>query len=337
MSKKISIYDIAKKSGVSAASVSYVINGKKKVSFETKQLVLKTIKELGYVRSNRARGLSTGTNQLIGLYLPIDKAEEAFSQNHFFVELIAGIEKGLEGTDYDLVIGTQKNSKHFNEWVISRGLDAVILVGRLPEEASSDIHCMDTPIVLVDVYSDNSEDFINVRVDDKKGAYLACKYLIENGHTRIGFAGSKTLSLIDKVRYEGYQEAMNESRLEITEEYNYEMYATFLHGKTLAEEYLKRNNVTAILCSGDMLAIGLIKSLAELGKSVPNDLSVVGFDDISDSEFIFPGLTTVHQGIDNKGQLAVEALLKCINKQPLKNKNITFEPTLTIRKSVKSI
>ena len=158
MTKKVSIYDVAKYCHVSAASVSYVLNGKKKVSLETKRKILRAIDELGFVMDSSARALSTGRSHLIGLFLPLDDASVAFMQNPFYAELLGGLETGIADYDYDIVIGYQKNQNNFKDWVQSRGIDAIVMLGKYPKSVYEDIKKLHITAVLIDVYEEYGKE-----------------------------------------------------------------------------------------------------------------------------------------------------------------------------------
>ena len=337
MSKKVSIYDVAKRCHVSAATVSYVINGKKKVSSKTRKNVLNAIEELGFVMDSSARALSTGKSHLIGLCLPLDDASIAFSQNPFYAELLGGMETGIAHFDYDIVIGYQKNNTNFKDWVRSRGLDGIVMLGRYPESVYKDIKKLSIPTVLIDVYEEYEKDFYNIRTNDELGMYKATKYLIDNGHKLIGFAGSKSRTLVDLSRFHGYERAMKEANLPFDDEMIYDAYATFDEGVRVASEIINRNNVTSIVCTGDIMAIGIIRKFEELKKQIPEDLSIVGFDDIQIAQYIYPGITTIRQNIRLKGELASQAILEDLRNKKNNLKTITLEPTLVIRESVKKV
>ena len=337
MTKKVSIYDVAKYCHVSAASVSYVLNGKKKVSLETKRKILRAIDELGFVMDSSARALSTGRSHLIGLFLPLDDASVAFMQNPFYAELLGGLETGIADYDYDIVIGYQKNQNNFKDWVQSRGIDAIVMLGKYPKSVYEDIKKLHITAVLIDVYEEYGKEFYNIRIHDELGMYKATQYLIENGHTAIGFVGSKEKSLIDLMRYKGYERAMKEHHLLVDESMYFESFATFDEGVRVADEIIKRNNVTAVVCTSDITAIGIMRKYGEEKKSVPEDLSIVGFDDIQVAQYVYPGITTVRQDIRLKGELAAKAIIEDLKKKKSMNTTITLEPSLVIRESVKKV
>jgi len=337
MKSKVSIYDIAKYSNVSPAAVSYVINGVNKVSEETRNKVLKAIEELGYVPNHNARSLSTGKSHLIGLFLPLSDTSVAYLQNPFYVEFIGGLEKGIRDADYDIVIGSLKNENDFERWARSRNLDAVVMLGKYPRNIYDDIKRLNIPVVLTDVYEEYSNEFHNIRIDDEKGMYISTKYLIEKGHREIGFIGFKEASLVDKNRYLGYKRAMDEYNIEIKDEFLFTSFATFDDGYKIADEILRRQSVSAVACAADITAIGIIKRYSELGLKVPDDLSIVGFDDIRDAEYIYPGLTTIHQDIGLKGEKAMTIILDSLKTNNIKKILINLDPFLVERGSVKEV
>ena len=333
MENKISIYDIAKYLDISPATVSYVINGVNKVSEKTKEKVLKAIEELGYVPNYTARALSTGKSRMIGILLPVDDASIAFLQNPFYVEFIGGMEKVISKYDYDLVIGIYNKTKNIKEWVMSRNLDGVVIVGSCEDSVYQELKSIELPIVFTDDYKIQAQDFNVVISNDEDGMYLATKYLINMGHTQIGFVGDPVSYLIDKKRYEGYKKALEEVGIEVDDNHLFITDATFTSGYNIGEEIIN-GNVSSIVCSGDILAIGIMKKIKELGYDIPKDLSIIGFDDIQDANFVYPGLTTVKQDIGEKGYRSAQIIIDVLENSRKGRVNINLESSLVIRDSV---
>ena len=331
---KVSIYDIAKYLGLSPATVSYVINGVDKVSEATKQKVLKAIDELGYVPNYTARTLSTGKSHLIGILLPLDDASIAFLQNPFYVEFIGGFEKGMLGYNYDLVIGVTKTKEDLKEWVLRRDLDGLVIIGSCPQIIYPEIKKLDIPIVLIDDYNEEANAFNNISSNDEQGMYLATRYLINSGHKAIGFIGKPESYPVDKRRFDGYKKAMEEDKLPIKDEYIYHINATFNDGYAIGDSIINDKLVSAIVCSADILAVGIMKKIKELGYDVPKDLSIMGYDDISYANFIYPGLSTIRQDISEKGLRAAEILIDKLENDRKGKVAINIEPELIIRESV---
>ncbi|MBQ9730967.1 MAG: LacI family DNA-binding transcriptional regulator [Bacilli bacterium] len=337
MKKNVSIYDIAEYLQVSPATVSYVINGVNKVSEKTKQRILDAIDELGYVPDHNARSLSTGKSHLIGLFLPLDDASIAFLQNPFYVEFLGGLELGIANQDYDIVIGSQRNSANFKDWAISRRLDGIVMLGKYPKNVYDDIKKLNIPVVLTDIYEEYSSEFYNVRINDEKGMYMATEYLIKNGHKNIGFIGYNTYSLVDMTRYNGYKKALIDNNIDINYSYIYPCLATFEDGYKFADKLLENKDITAIVCAADIIAVSIIKRYSELNKKIPEELSIIGFDDIQVANYIHPGLTTIKQDITEKGRKTAELIINSLKNNISKNIIVNLEPTLVERQSVKKI
>ena len=334
MDKKISIYDIADYLNISAATVSYVINGVPKVSEKTKEKVLNAIKELGYVPNYAARALSTGKSELIGVLLPLTDVSIGFVQNPFYSEFIAGFEEGISSHNYDVVIGAINNIDDVDIWVKSRDLAGVVIIGSLKDEILEQLKKLTIPIVLIDNYSASSEEFNSVKSDVYKGTYLATKYLIEKGHQRIGFAGNPYKYPIDNLRFSGFLKALNENNLAFDEVNLFIADATYSDGYQVADLVFANSQVKALVCAGDMLAIGILKKALELHKNIPADLSIVGYDDIFNSRLTYPSLTTVRQHIGLKGQKAADIIMNVIENGQEGPVILNLEPELIERDSV---
>ncbi len=335
MNEKVSIYDIAKYLDISPATVSYVINGVDKVSKKTKEKVLKAIEELGYVPNYSARAVATGKTHLIGVILPVDNASIAFLQNPFYVEYLGGFEKAIENYNYDICIAVYKKETDVKEWVKKRGLDGLAMLGSYEKEVLDSLKDIAIPIVLTDEYGMNQNEFNLVKSSDNDGMYDATKYLIENGFKRIGFVGYPSKYPVDLYRYNGYLKALKDSNIEYKNEYLYETGATFDEGYNLGDRIMSDNYVDAIVCSGDILAIGIMKRIMELGYDIPSDLSIIGFDDIQDANFVYPGLTTVHQHIGEKGYRSAQILIDLLENNRKGTSSINLKPYLVKRNSVK--
>ena len=337
--KKVSIYTIAETLKVSPATVSYVVNGRyNKVSLATRQKILDEIEKTGYVPDVNARGLSSGRSRLIGLFLPIseDKQVSYLLNNPFYMEFIAAIEKYNRDSSYDLVLG-YKDQKEFVHWALSRNFDAIIMLGKFPTQEAFRVDSLRMPLIFIDVYSEEFNRFTNIRSDDKGGMYQATKYLLEQGHRQIGYVGTASRSELDHQRYEGYALALKEFGLEPKEELLYLSYPDFEGGIKIAETILADNKCTAIVCSADIIALGIMNKLEQLGKKIPDDLSIIGFDDVKEASYAYPSLTTVRQNIETKGKLVMEALKQAIENEGQEKKVIVVNSELIIRNSTKKI
>lgn len=333
--KKTSIYDIAKKVNVSAATVSYVLNGKtKKVSLETRKKVFQAMDELGYTRNHAAFSLSTGKSHLIGLTLPYSSPSVAFLYNPFYAEFLGFFEETLKQKGYDVIIGSTIDDREFERWYKSRVLDGVMVLGNLGKKAESMLKRINAPVVLADVYEDYDAPFANIRFDDEKAEYLATIHLISIGHKKIGYLGGPDTSIVNHKRFCGYEKALIECDYEIPKDCIFHTNTTLEGGYEMGDRIKKQlDKMSAIVVDADIVAIGLIRRLLELGVKLPEELSIVGFDDIQPAQYIFPPLTTVHQDIKEKATLAANAILEAISSLNKRKVTYVIEPSLVIRSS----
>jgi LacI family transcriptional regulator len=333
--KKPSIYDIAKKVNVSSATVSYVLNGKDgKVSEATKKRIYQAMEELGYTRDHAAVSLSTGKSHLIGIVLPLNATSEAFFNNPFYGEFLGAFDEVLQEKGYDVIICSSKSVASFERWYRSRALDGVVVLGSLSQEMEKSLCRLNALAVLVDVYEEYSAPFTNIRINDENGEYSATCHLIGLGHKNIGYLGGPDNSIVNHRRYCGYEKALLENDLPIKKELVFHTLTTFDGGYALGEKIKERlGRMSAVVVDADIIAIGLIRRLLELGVSLPDELSIVGFDDIQPAQYIHPALSTVHQDIREKGALSAKTILDEIANKPLSKKTFVIEPSVKARQS----
>ena len=195
------------------------------------------------------------------------------------------------------------------------------------------------PIVLIDSYV-TDDCFYRVGIDDELGGYMATKYLIEQGHREIAMVtGSIKRDGVNEKRFLGYKRALQEMNVFYNPDYVFEGAVSYqngcLAGDVISEKY---KDITAVFASADLIALGLIRSLAEKGINVPNDISVIGFDNISTLEYTYPPLTTVGQNINLKGEKAAEVLIEMIDSKKVKNpKELILPIEIVIRETVKKL
>lgn len=321
MKPKVSAKDVARHVGVSVATVSNVINNvNKKVSEETRQRVLKAIEELHYQPDFTARSLAKGKSNLLGVLLPITQAGDDESlllkDNPFYAELLSGIEFEAGQRGYDVIITGIRPEQSLKDWVRKRNMDGVIFLGITPEPFLNELKALHIPVVLMDSHSKQG-DCHSIGHDDFLAGKLACQYLMARGHQVIGFlSGGIQTSPVNLKRYEGYQEALKEagltSRPNLVLEDSVSFEGGYRMGLRIAQEYEKSRkgeSVTALFCAADIVAFGAIKALREKRIKVPEEISVVGFDNLKTCDYLIPGLTTVDQGIYHKGVLAAGILV----------------------------
>jgi len=310
------IRDVAKEAGVGICTVSRVLNSHPSVRDVTRQRVESAIAALNYRPNPIARQLSLGRASNVAVVAP-------FFIRPASVERLRGVETVLVEHKYDLVIyniETQvKRDDLFRRFPHMDVFDGLLVLTLVPEEHEVDrILSSGIPVVLVDAQHPNLN---RVLINDVHGGYLATKHLIELGHTRIAYISDILESPFKFVgasarRFKGYRQALEEAGIEYQPDY----YRQDLHGvqeaKGLAHELLSLSEPpTAIFAASDTQAIGVLRAAEERGLSVPEDLSVIGFDDIEVAEYL--NLTTIHQPLFTSGVEGAELLFQCIDKPPM--------------------
>ncbi|GAA4169752.1 LacI family DNA-binding transcriptional regulator [Gryllotalpicola koreensis] len=329
MSKRLA--EVAKKVGVSEATVSRVLNGKPGVSEATRQQVLTALDVLGYERPTKLRGQRA---RLVGLVLPelqnpifpafADIMGGALAQNGYTPVLCTQTAGGVSEADYvDLLLQQQ--------------VSGVVFAGGLYTQAAANHAHYDKlrevalPTVLVSAPVDGL-GFPTVSCDDWAATDMAVNHLIQLGHTRIGFAFGPTDHMPSRRKAEAAQRAMTDAGLELpTERMIRSLYS--VEAGQAAGARLIRAGVTAIVCASDPIALGVIRAARKAGLSVPGDLSVIGYDDSALMGSIEPPLTTVRQPIDLMGKMALELLLGQMTGVAGDVDEFLFEPELVVRSS----
>lgn len=329
--------DVAEKAGVSAATASYVLNNKKKyISEETKEKVFAAAKELGYIPDMNARGLASKDTRLIGVVIPQREPGSALMfRNHFYSEILGSIEYQARIYGYQIIISGTDVNEDYIRLARERNLDGVIAIGIYPDDFYEQFKKIGIPVVLVDSYCEET-GFHNIRSDDMYGGYLAARYMLDRGHRKIGFiSGTILQDGVMKKRLLGYQKALDEFGIPYRREYVYEGAIEYEAGEMIAKEIIRDGReLTAVIATADILAIGAVKGFSGSGRKVPEDISVIGFDGLEISKYLTPGLTTVQQNITKKGERAVEILLENFREENMKVKDEILPITIAERESV---
>lgn len=337
--KRTTIKDIAKAVGVTPAVISYVLNGKEyKVSGETVLKVKSAIKELNYIPNLTARSLVKNESHLIGVIIPqTEDSTQMLLTNPFYSEIVSGVESKLREYGYHMLLSGVEKGNTYLDTSVQRNLDGAIIMGIYQEQFYEELKQASIPIVLIDSYiSDNY--FYRVGIDDEYGGYIATKYLIDQGHRDIALVtGSIKRDGVNEKRFLGYKRALSEASIFYNPDYVFDGSVSYEYGcaagKTIAQKYKK---ITAAFASADLIALGLISSLKENNVEVPDDISIIGFDNVSTLKFSLPPLTTVGQDITAKGITAAEALIKMIEgKEQYESMEKMLPLKIIERKSVK--
>lgn len=337
--KRISIKDVAKEAGVSTSTVSYVLNSTptETISEETSKRVMAAVQKLGYVPNLNARSLSSSRSNLIGVLIPqTEPGKEFMFSNPFYGDLLSSIEYTARQHGYHLLLSGTKEDQNYLNIAQNRGLDGIIIVGTYPGENLNALKKLGVPIVLVDSYV-NDDDFHTLGIEDKEGARIATRYLIEKGHRTIAFiSGSIRENGVNMKRYQGYCDALQEAGLSLDEQAIYSGTVDYEYGLTAAQQYIDRGRKqTAAFVTADVLSMGVIKGMNQHGVHIPADLSIVSFDDVYLAEMSYPSLTTIHQDINEKGRQAVQLVLEAAKSKEHQHRECILPLRLIERESVR--
>jgi len=330
--RRVTIRDVARASGVSYATVSRVLTGYEFVKETTRNRVMEAAEQLGYVANLSARSLAGGRSRIIGLIVPnLD--------NGYVGAITQGIDRELARANYDLMLYTshrQPGKESFYVGTLANGLtDGLLLVAPLvPATYLEALREQNFPYVLID-QADVSENSNVVEATNWQGAYEATRYLNQLGHTRIAFiTGSLAVrSAVDRLR--GYKAALADCNIPVTEaliiEGDYQQQTGYEVTKSLLQSV--DPPPTAIFASNDLSAFGAMDAAREHGYRIPDDISIIGFDDVPQASFVYPKLTTVRQPLEQMGHVAVKMLLEHIEDQSNPPQRVALATQLVIRDS----
>ena len=316
--------DIAEITGVSTATVSYVLNGKGSVGANIQKLVLETAKEVGYRANHAAKATRTGQTLSIGLILPDLK-------NPYFPQLAQVVQSAARRAGYAVFLVDSEENEDIEregaEDLISRGVEGLIWCPATEHDSLSEYR-IDVPIVVVDRPLPNYD---TISSDYYSGGRLLSDHILSLGHKRIGMiVGPQSLSSA-KLRRDGFVDHLDGKAQVEWEVEN--AFSIDLSNETRAR--LGDLEVSAIVCGNDFIAIGVMRALHELGRSVPQDVSVVGFDDIPWARFSIPGLATVRQPFSKLGNEAAALLIRRITGDDAPQVNMSLDMRLVTRGSLR--
>ncbi|NLY77425.1 MAG: LacI family transcriptional regulator [Tissierellia bacterium] len=329
----VTIKDIAKSLGVSYSTVSRALNNKPGVSKKTRERIIEQAKKMGYQPNDMARGLVKKRTKTIGVVIP-DIA------NSFFGEVTQGIIDTANENGYTILLCISNwdfdiEKKHLKT-LLEKRVDGIILKPAKDDVDEKYFSKINVPFILLEGWQgDKSCSY--VKVDNEKGGYMATKYLIERGYQNIAYAGGKKEAHSNLERVEGYIKALKEHGRKVERELIRHNDFTVSGGYKLAEELLNSHNkVDAIFAGNDVIALGILHYAATHGYKVPDQLGVIGFDDIFYAEFHQIQLTTIRQPKYLLGKNTLELLLQEIrDDEDRVNKAMILEPKLIVRKTTR--
>jgi LacI family transcriptional regulator len=329
--ERVTMADVAREAGVSSMTVSRVINNKGDVSSSTRQRVLELIDRLGYRPSGIARGLATRRTGTLGLVVP-DVA------NPFFSDVARGVEHVAYAEGYNVFLCNTEEDPERELAVLKsleeKRVDGLILCSsRLEEDELRTVVSRHPTTVLVNRRLDG-EGVRPVLVDDEAGGRLVTSFLLESGHEAVGFLAGPPVSHSGRERTSGYRATLAEAGLAYDPALVRRCRPVVEGGQEAALSLLTtRPEISALFCYNDLVAVGALQACAELGRRVPEDVAVVGYDDIPLAALVTPALTTCRVPRYELGSQAVDLLLRQINGCSEECDEIVLAPELVVRDS----
>ena len=339
-SNNMNLKTIADRAGVSTATVSNVINGNyHKVSEKTVEKVNQIIEDLNYSPNAAARSLVSNESKIIVLLVPNMMVEGGFGVDPYATQMISNLEQIIRNQGYFMMLQSVNRVSDIIQLVHTWNADGIIILGAYSEEVEEIGNQLDNiPVVYTDTYSP-SIPITNVGIDDYKGGYLSAKYLLDKGHRKIAFIGPDTeSSAVISQRFRGYKAAMEEYGLSVDQEDIFFAETTIEDGVEIAKALAASDrDYTAASVMSDTIAVGLCSELQNLGYNIPEDISVIGFDDIKASSFIHPALTTVGQNLNEKASLVGKHLFEMIRTRKFNPVNEIMDVKIIERQSVREL
>jgi len=329
------IKDVAAIAGVSFTTVSHVLNETRPVSAEARRRVLAAVEEIGYLPSAVARSLRKSETKIVGVLVPN-------VQNPFFAELVCGVEEACRLGGYSVFLcnsdNDPKRQQQYMRTLLEKRIDGLLLSSAGDDEALAGIFKMaSVPSVTVDRLVPGAKAD-RVSVNNREGAAAAVRHLLELGHRRVGCISGPSEFEVAQERVEGWRDAFRDLGLAPDESWLIAGDFSSAGGYAAARQLLQASpELTAVFASNDLMALGAMRAAAEMGRSVPQALSVVGFDDIELSAYAYPSLTTVGCSIKELGREAGRALLERIENPQAALKEVLLTPTLVLRESTAAV
>ncbi|MDI6601731.1 MAG: LacI family DNA-binding transcriptional regulator [Thermoanaerobacteraceae bacterium] len=310
--KKITIKDVAKAAGVSITTVSRALNEYPDVSDETREKVFRVASELNYSPNSIARGLVTSRTNTIGLI--ISEMIKPGVYHPYVLEQLSGVKASLRKAGYDIILFTvdpgMQEVTPFEKLRDDRKVDGMIAFGlRMSDPYIDEIRHCSIPTVLIDIPI--VTDYVGyISSDNVEASFEAIEYLLNLGHRNVGFINGHKDAAVSFERLDGYKRALIDSGIGYRD--GYVIYDDFTQegGYNCFKQLLQENpEITAVFVASDLMAIGAMKAAIDMGLRVPEDVSIIGFDDIELATMVQPQLTTVRQEKFKLGYMAGEHLL----------------------------
>ncbi len=331
------IKDVARLAKVSPAIVSRIINEDDTLSIrkETEERVRAAIKQLGYRPNLMARALRVKETKVIAMVI-------ADISNPYFPELVKGAQRAATQRDFILTLfDTEEdieNERKYIEVISDRQMDGIILTSVYVEDET--LRIVDNagmPYALIQRMADYKNG-LGVKVDDVRGSSMAVQHLIDYGHKKIGNISGLSYTDPGRNRLKGYKETLKKNGIDMVPGYIVEADFTEAGGYTAMKKILElASPPSAVVVGNDLMALGAMEAVKDSGLSIPDDISIVGFDDIWVARKTNPSLTTVRADLYNMGYIACKLLIQKILGERIENENIMIDVELVVRESTKAI
>ncbi|TGA99827.1 LacI family transcriptional regulator [Sporolactobacillus shoreae] len=333
----VNIKDIANKVGLSVSTVSKALNDYSDINSETKKKVREAAKQLDYLPNVMARSLITKTSNTIGVFFG-DQINSGFD-HPFFSQLICSIKNTIGLAGYDLLIfsNQKRDTSSFKSICYERGVDGVILIltgHRRTDDKILELH-NSLPVVYIDsVPNSDYKNVCFVESDNEKAAYDATEHLIKLGHRKILKVAGDNIAKASFDRISGYKRALQEHNIPVNKQLiQYGNFSKDQSYKVVQSSIKNKIDFDAVFASSDLMAFGAIEALKNLNIKVPDDIAVVGFDDIDMAKLYQPALTTMHQQSYRMGEIASQILLENIKNKDDVVRNAKLPAKLVARDS----
>lgn len=325
--------DLADLAGVSRATASRALSDSPLISARTKQKIRQLAERHGYRVNQRARDFRLQKTRVIGVVFMLDTQSDQHMSDPFFLEMLGGIADTLAQHDYDLLLA-HAPVRDFVELMdsrVARQSDGMIFIGQGKQHAAlNELARGGKPMVVWGGAVDD-KDYVLVGSDNRIGGYTATRHLLDLGRRRIAFFGNTDNPEIS-ARHQGYLDALREARLSADPSLTVDVPFDIAHARAVASDVLDSGgDFDAIVCASDVIAMAAISTYTKLGLRVPEDIAVVGYDDIALAAYGSPALTTVRQGIQWAGRVLVESVLGLIDGDDVRDTTLSSE--LIVRQS----
>ncbi|MBU3172057.1 LacI family DNA-binding transcriptional regulator [Clostridium estertheticum] len=324
----VGIKDIAIECNVSATTVSRALNNSKEISKKTRELILKTCEEKGYIPNSAARSLILNKTNMIGLLIPD-------ITNQYYAYVSKGVSSYLEKIGYGLVLcnsdRNKDNENRYIDFLAQKRVDGIILIPVKPKASDYKKIIANVPLVMADNYVKDLE-VSYVGNDNYVGARKIVSHMLRQGYRKIGVILGDESSTASNERLKGYKDILTENNIEISNDILLNSSANFEDGFKLAEVLINKK-VDAIFTINDSVAMGVMKYAHMNNILIPKDIGIAGYDDIEQASMLTVPLTTVHQKKFELGKIAAKILIEEINNHKTLKQTIILKPELVIRKS----